>query len=413
MAGMLVKTGLWPSKARQAAIQVKTVQAQSCLGHLRPTTSPDSSLGEALPRGSDGKTNRKGPSRLPWPNSWYAACPLSLPRYVCRVLIFDFFAKLQELGFTGLDKFADRYWDQTYNHLPALPRPGNKKRRRQQQQQQRQQPGRELPQGYSARHPDKGYRSSRSSSEDAYVRESEAAMHGPDGQDDYYYDDNDDDDYARGRGYYERVDYRAPGPGLRIPREQAEWAGPRNAQVAVRRLSSPPGIIWQKWKWLTKAGTCTCTASPDRLRSTAPGAAAKTVVVVAGALGAAGATRRTTGALAVALSCSAVGGETAPGGDAGRGIGGRAGWRAARPAKAPGTTRRRRLLGPLSEALAPERRQTTGARRDMAGRRNKRNTGGRASTETERVAETSPGAMGQATATMGGGTAEAAVNETG
>ncbi|EOA86636.1 uncharacterized protein SETTUDRAFT_41222 [Exserohilum turcica Et28A] len=148
-------------------------------------------------------------------------------------------AELVELGFTGLDKFADRYWDQTYNHLPALPRPGNKKRRRQQQQQQRQQPGRELPQGYSARHPDKGYRSSRSSSEDAYVRESEAAMHGPDGQDDYYYDDNDDDDYARGRGYYERVDYRAPGPGLRIPREQAEWAGPRNAQVAAHAHAPP------------------------------------------------------------------------------------------------------------------------------------------------------------------------------
>ncbi|KAH7561603.1 hypothetical protein BM1_02707 [Bipolaris maydis] len=121
-----------------------------------------------------------------------------------------------ELGFEGLDRFANRYWDRTYDHLPNIPRP----RRNRYRQQQRQ-----LPSGQAPQHPDKGYESSSPISDDVYGYKSDPEMYGPDRQ----------DGYARDQRYREaeQTDYMhtAPGPGFRVPRRQAEYDSGRNTQL--------------------------------------------------------------------------------------------------------------------------------------------------------------------------------------
>ncbi|KAI2480137.1 hypothetical protein Ptr902_08318 [Pyrenophora tritici-repentis] len=134
--------------------------------------------------------------------------------------------EMVELGFEGLDRFANKYWDRTYDRLPEVPRPGRKKRQQQRQQQyqngQRQQ---YLPQD-SSRHPDKGYRPSHCPSEDVIDYESDPEMYGPDRR---------RDSYGREEGYYEtgRNDYRAPGPGFKVPNARDEYNGSRGVQVAA------------------------------------------------------------------------------------------------------------------------------------------------------------------------------------
>ncbi|KAI1548165.1 hypothetical protein PtrEW4_003888 [Pyrenophora tritici-repentis] len=139
--------------------------------------------------------------------------------------------EMVELGFEGLDRFANKYWDRTYDRLPEVPRPGRKKRQQQRQQQyqngQRQQ---YLPQD-SSRHPDKGYRPSHCPSEDVIDYESDPEMYGPDRR---------RDSYGREEGYYEtgRNDYRAPGPGFKVPNARDEYNGSRGVQVASNQSTS-------------------------------------------------------------------------------------------------------------------------------------------------------------------------------
>ncbi|KAH6882497.1 hypothetical protein BKA58DRAFT_20607 [Alternaria rosae] len=130
--------------------------------------------------------------------------------------------EMVELGFEGLDKFTDKYFDKTYDRLPAFPKSAKKKRKLQAQSgqyrqnaqgqpvQNAQQPS--YPAQNASRHPDKGYTSPRSAapkSVDGY--NSDPEMYAPDyGQDRYGPD-------AR---YYEteQNDHRAPGPGFKVPR---------------------------------------------------------------------------------------------------------------------------------------------------------------------------------------------------
>ncbi|USP76278.1 hypothetical protein yc1106_03552 [Curvularia clavata] len=144
-----------------------------------------------------------------------------------------------ELGFEGLDRFADRYFDRTYNHLPNIPRPG--RRRRQPQP-------RQLPSGNSPQHPDKGYDSTQAPPEDVYSHEANPEMYGAGGQ----------DGYARDQRYYEadRADYmnRAPGPGFRVPRDRPEEYGGWSTQP------SPPS-------YTSTATTTTFTATTHTLNT--------------------------------------------------------------------------------------------------------------------------------------------------
>ncbi|KAF5846520.1 hypothetical protein GGP41_004567 [Bipolaris sorokiniana] len=121
-----------------------------------------------------------------------------------------------ELGFEGLDRFANRYWDRTYNHLPNIPRPRRNKYRQQQRQ---------LPSGQPPQHPDKGYEPSSPISDDVYGYKSDRKMYRP----------NEQDGYARDQRYREaeKMDYMhtAPGPGFRAPRRQPEYDNEQNTQL--------------------------------------------------------------------------------------------------------------------------------------------------------------------------------------
>ena len=80
----------------------------------------------------------------------------------------------------------------------------------------------------SYRHPDKGYKTSRSSPpEDVSDYESDLEMYGSDRR---------NDGYRKEDSYYkmERNDYRAPGPGFKVPSGRDEYNGSRGVEVAVR-----------------------------------------------------------------------------------------------------------------------------------------------------------------------------------
>ncbi len=143
----------------------------------------------------------------------------------------------QELGFEGLDRFTDKYWDKTYDHLPSLPKSAKKKRQLQQQQQQSQQNAQgqttqngqqpTYPNENHSRHPDKGYSSRSVAPEGANGYNSDPEMYAP---------DSGQDRYGRDPRYYEpeQNGYRAPGPGFKVPRGRDGPSDSRDMQVAVR-----------------------------------------------------------------------------------------------------------------------------------------------------------------------------------
>lgn len=120
----------------------------------------------------------------------------------------------QELGFEGVDKFADKYHDRVYDHLPAIP----KVRRKQLQQQQNQQ--------RSSQHPDKGYY------QDDIRYEHEAIMYSPDGRQEHDYRPGADDRYYDdGRSYY-----RASDAGTGVPRGRDDLYNSRGAVAVGHQL---------------------------------------------------------------------------------------------------------------------------------------------------------------------------------
>ncbi|KAI4624017.1 hypothetical protein J4E80_003829, partial [Alternaria sp. BMP 0032] len=126
-----------------------------------------------------------------------------------------------ELGFEGLDKFTDKYFDRTYDRLPAFPKTGKKKRKLQAQQNQFQQNAQgppvqnahqsSYPAQTASRNPDKEYTSPRSVPKSVDGYNSDPEMYAPDYRQDRYGPDD---------RYYEteQNDHRAPGPGFKVPR---------------------------------------------------------------------------------------------------------------------------------------------------------------------------------------------------
>lgn len=143
--------------------------------------------------------------------------------------------EMVELGFEGLDRFADKHFDKTYDRLPAIPRTAKQKRKLERQQQEylqrthghAPQNGPYPPQNPS-RHPDKGWTSPRSAAPEG--------VNGNKFDTDMYAPDSRQDRYGRDDGYYEdeQGGYRAPGPGFKVPRGRDGPGAARGTQVEVR-----------------------------------------------------------------------------------------------------------------------------------------------------------------------------------
>ncbi|KAL1798161.1 hypothetical protein ACET3X_002198 [Alternaria dauci] len=148
---------------------------------------------QQYPHGFPGKTNRKG--------------------------LVDMAEELVELGFEGLDRFADKHFDKTYDHLPAIPRTAKQKRKLEQRQREYLQrthgkapeDGPYPPRNHPENLPDKGY-TSRSTAP--------ASVNGYKSDPDMYTADSRHDRYGRDDRYYEAEQngYNAPGPGFKVPR---------------------------------------------------------------------------------------------------------------------------------------------------------------------------------------------------
>ncbi|KAG9194036.1 hypothetical protein G6011_04071 [Alternaria panax] len=147
--------------------------------------------------------------------------------------------EMVELGFEGLDRFADRHFDKTYDSLPAIPRTAKQKRKLEQRQREYMQrthgqapkDGPYPPQN----HPDKGYTSSRSAapgSANGYTSDPE--MYAPDSQ---------QDRYGRDERYYEteQNEYTAPGPGFKVPRDRDGPSDTRGMQPYQQQPQSEYG----------------------------------------------------------------------------------------------------------------------------------------------------------------------------
>ncbi|RYN23861.1 hypothetical protein AA0113_g2843 [Alternaria arborescens] len=145
--------------------------------------------------------------------------------------------EMVELGFEGLDRFADRHFDKTYDRLPAIPRTAKQKRKLEQRQREYLQkthgqapqdgpyPPRNHPENQPGNHPDKGYTSRSTAPESASGYNSDPEMYAPDSR---------QDRYGRDDGYREpeQNGYTAPGPGFKVPRGRDGPGDTRGMQVA-------------------------------------------------------------------------------------------------------------------------------------------------------------------------------------
>ncbi|OAL57369.1 hypothetical protein IQ07DRAFT_34933 [Pyrenochaeta sp. DS3sAY3a] len=143
------------------------------------------------------------------------------------------YEELVELGFEGVDKFAQKYHDKVYDHLPALP-PLGKKDSRGRQSSQSQQTNQQRQQ--QRQPPDEGYSRPRSGPppDDNYI--DNRRMYAPDRQDERDY--RSERDY-RGERYYEdeRVEYKGPGAGALVARGRDDFSDTRGYQVAPYQAS--------------------------------------------------------------------------------------------------------------------------------------------------------------------------------
>lgn len=156
----------------------------------------------------------------------------------------------QELGFEGVDKFADKYHDQVYDHLPARKKKRNqeeKQNRENNRQNPQEQQSRELPQEQqdrsprsprsrqnqqqpSSRHPDKGYPRPRSApSGDKIDYEDDPEMYAPDRRQERDYRGASDERYRED----ERSYYNGPDAGAVVPRGHNDFNQSRGYGVAV------------------------------------------------------------------------------------------------------------------------------------------------------------------------------------
>ncbi|KAF2848451.1 hypothetical protein T440DRAFT_166070 [Plenodomus tracheiphilus IPT5] len=183
------------------------------------------------------------------------------------------YEELVELGFEGVDKFADKYHDKVYDHLPAVPI--GKRRHNQQQQAQtrktrqdnqryeahlengqqpppdlrgergppdRQHKERHLPnppsdyQPYQP-HPDKGYSRNRSGppgAENGYRDDTSMSSYGPSPRSERDYQPKNADRYYED----ERIYYNGPDPATAVPRGREIVNGMRGQQMTA--YQQPP-----------------------------------------------------------------------------------------------------------------------------------------------------------------------------
>ncbi|KAH7377358.1 hypothetical protein BKA66DRAFT_158034 [Pyrenochaeta sp. MPI-SDFR-AT-0127] len=112
-----------------------------------------------------------------------------------------------ELGFEGVDKFADKYHDKVYDHLPAISKSRQKQRR-------------------SSQNPDKGYYS-----ETYRSYEADANMYAPDGRQERDYRPGTDERYYEDDRSY----YRASDAGSGVPRGRDDLKNTRGAVAAYQQ----------------------------------------------------------------------------------------------------------------------------------------------------------------------------------
>lgn len=140
------------------------------------------------------------------------------------------YEELVELGFEGVDRFAERYHDKVYDHLPPL---GKKNSRgKQQQSSQSQQTSQQQQQQQQGQQPDDGYSRPRSGPppDDPYI--DTRRMYASDRQDERDYRSSERD--YRGERYYEdeRVEYKGPAAGALVARGRDDFSDTRGYQAA-------------------------------------------------------------------------------------------------------------------------------------------------------------------------------------
>lgn len=160
----------------------------------------------------------------------------------------------QELGFEGVDKFADKYHDKVYDRLPAIP-VGTRKQNRQEQAQTRkdrqhnQWPDQQNPQTekdqraisnshtnhnhqqYSS-HPDKRYLPNRprsSGKENGFRDDMSMSSYAPDRRTEWDYRGGGDERYYED----ERIHYKGPDTATTVPRGRDASNNTRGQQMTV------------------------------------------------------------------------------------------------------------------------------------------------------------------------------------